>query len=244
MRNRYLIILSTFVLAACLCFGTPLCAVRIFASGAGTADLSSASEEAAGTEQSESDTADEEWNAVFGSSGEKILPDTSAKSVMEEQKQYLRQAVLGLRDLGLTPDAVFSNIRTLIAEQRAKSSKSGSSADSSSGAFAELSDEAFLGSEAPETGSGEDDHRLYPFMLDASVPLEQALEDGVPMTCALVFGNEGTGLPAVFSGMGQAGEEAGRMLSEASKEAGQQIKKSFGEKLKESFSSFIDNLFK
>ena len=48
------------------------------------------------------------------------------------------------------------------------------------------------------------DHRLYPFMLDASVPLEQALEDGVPMTCALVFGNEGTGLPAMFSGMGQA----------------------------------------
>lgn len=47
-----------------------------------------------------------------------------------------------------------------------------------------------------------------------------------------------------LSGMGQAGEEAGRMLSEASKEAGQQIKKSFGEKLKEGFSSFIDNLLK
>jgi hypothetical protein len=243
LRNRYLIILSTFVLAACLCFGTPLCAVRIFASGAGTADLSSASEEAAGTEQSESDTADEEWNAVFGSSGEKILPDTSAKSVMEEQKQYLRQAVLGLRDLGLTPDAVFSNIRTLIAEQRAKSSKSGSSADSSSGASAELSDEAFLGSEAPETGSGEDTSLQNESSAEEAESGAIGTQEGV-MSYIPSGDSSVSDMEETLFGMGQAGEEAGRMLSEASKEAGQQIKKSFGEKLKESFSSFIDNLLK
>lgn len=243
MRNRYLIILSTFVLAACISFGTPLCAVRIFASGAGTADLSSASEEAAGTEQSESDTADEEWNAVFGSSGEKILPDTSAKSVMEEQKQYLRQAVLGLRDLGLTPDAVFSNIRTLIAEQRAKSSKSGSSADSSSGASAELSDEAFLGSEAAETGSGEGTSLQNESSAEEAESGAVGTQEGV-MSYIPSGDSSVSDMEETLSGMGQAGEEAGRMLSEASKEAGQQIKKSFGEKLKESFSSFIDNLFK
>ncbi|MDY2944755.1 MAG: hypothetical protein SOU32_03785 [Lachnospiraceae bacterium] len=243
MRNRYLIILSTFVLAACLCFGTPLCAVRIFASDAGTADLSSASEEAAGTEQSESDTADEEWNAVFGSSGEKILPDTSAKSVMEEQKQYLRQAVLGLRDLGLTPDAVFSNIRTLIAEQRVKSSKSGSSADSSSGASAELSDEAFLGSEASETGSGEGTSLQNESSAEEAESGAVGTQEGV-MSYIPSGDSSVSDMEETLSGMGQAGEEAGRMLSEASKEAGQQIKKSFGEKLKESFSSFIDNLFK
>lgn len=243
MRNRYLIILSTFVLAACLCFGTPLCAVRIFASGAGTADLSSASEEAAGTEQSESDTADEEWNAVFGSSGEKILPDTSAKSVMEEQKQYLRQAVLGLRDLGLTPDAVFSNIRTLIAEQRAKSSKSGSSADSSSGASAELSNEAFLGSEAAETGSGEGTSLQNESSAEEAESGAIGTQEGV-MSYIPSGDSSVSDMEETLFGMGQAGEEAGRMLSEASKEAGQQIKKSFGEKLKESFSSFIDNLLK
>ena len=231
------------MLAACLCFGTPLCAVRIFASGAGTADLSSASEEAAGTEQSESDTADEEWNAVFGSSGEKILPDTSAKSVMEEQKQYLRQAVLGLRDLGLTPDAVFSNIRTLIAEQRAKSSKSGSSADSSSGASAELSNEAFLGSEAAETGSGEGTSLQNESSAEEAESGAIGTQEGV-MSYIPSGDSSVSDMEETLFGMGQAGEEAGRMLSEASKEAGQQIKKSFGEKLKESFSSFIDNLLK
>ena len=47
-------------------------------------------------------------------------------------------------------------------------------------------------------------HLLYPFMLDASVPLASvtALEKTSPF--ALVFGNEGTGLPAEFAQLGQA----------------------------------------
>ena len=47
------------------------------------------------------------------------------------------------------------------------------------------------------------DRDLYPFMLDASVPMEEALErrGGKPWT--LIFGNEGRGLPAEFAGMGQ-----------------------------------------
>ena len=45
--------------------------------------------------------------------------------------------------------------------------------------------------------------RLYPFMLDASIPLGQAQEErhGGPWT--LIFGNEGSGLPASFAGVGQ-----------------------------------------
>ena len=162
---------------------------------------------------------------------------------MEEQKQYLRQAVLGLRDLGLTPDAVFSNIRTLIAEQRAKSSKSGSSADSSSGASAELSDEAFLGSEAAETGSGEGTSLQNESSAEEAESGAVGTQEGV-MSYIPSGDSSVSDMEETLSGMGQAGEEAGRMLSEASKEAGQQIKKSFGEKLKESFSSFIDNLLK
>ncbi len=44
---------------------------------------------------------------------------------------------------------------------------------------------------------------LYPFMLDASRPMQQVLEGEVPRECSLVFGNEGRGLPAEFAGMGQ-----------------------------------------
>ena len=47
------------------------------------------------------------------------------------------------------------------------------------------------------------DRKLYPFMLDASVPLREALQDR-PETWTLVFGNEGRGLPKEFARMGQA----------------------------------------
>ena len=43
---------------------------------------------------------------------------------------------------------------------------------------------------------------LYPFMLDASVPLQEIRE--IPEVYSLVFGNEGSGLPAEFASMGQA----------------------------------------
>jgi len=43
---------------------------------------------------------------------------------------------------------------------------------------------------------------LYPFMLDASVPLGTVTE--IPEVYSLVFGNEGSGLPAEFAGYGQA----------------------------------------
>ena len=45
------------------------------------------------------------------------------------------------------------------------------------------------------------DRQLYPFMLDASVPLREIRE--VPAVYSLVFGNEGSGLPAEFAAMGQ-----------------------------------------
>ena len=45
------------------------------------------------------------------------------------------------------------------------------------------------------------DRQLYPFMLDASVPLREIRE--VPAVYSLVFGNEGSGLPAEFADMGQ-----------------------------------------
>ena len=44
---------------------------------------------------------------------------------------------------------------------------------------------------------------LYPFMLDASVPLQEAVKEK-PETWTLVFGNEGRGLPKEFAQMGQA----------------------------------------
>lgn len=46
-------------------------------------------------------------------------------------------------------------------------------------------------------------HRLYPFMLDGSVMLEEAVGQ-VQKPYALVFGNEGSGLPPEFAEMGQA----------------------------------------
>ncbi len=46
-------------------------------------------------------------------------------------------------------------------------------------------------------------HALYPFMLDGSVMLEEATWQ-VQRPYALVFGNEGSGLPAEFAQLGQA----------------------------------------
>lgn len=46
-------------------------------------------------------------------------------------------------------------------------------------------------------------HQLYPFMLDGSVLLEDAAKD-IKRPCALVMGNEGSGLPPEFAQMGQA----------------------------------------
>ncbi len=42
---------------------------------------------------------------------------------------------------------------------------------------------------------------LYPFMLDASVPLGEIRD--VPEAYSLIFGNEGSGLPAEFAALGQ-----------------------------------------
>ena len=46
-------------------------------------------------------------------------------------------------------------------------------------------------------------HRLYPFMLDASLPLRDVLKSEREKRWTLVFGNEGSGLPAEFSAYGQ-----------------------------------------
>ena len=46
-------------------------------------------------------------------------------------------------------------------------------------------------------------HRLYPFMLDGSKSLPEVLAGEIPATWPLVFGNEGSGLPADFAHMGQ-----------------------------------------
>ena len=47
------------------------------------------------------------------------------------------------------------------------------------------------------------ERKLYPFMLDASVPLQEAVKEK-PEVWTQVFGNEGRGLPAEFAQMGQA----------------------------------------
>ncbi len=47
------------------------------------------------------------------------------------------------------------------------------------------------------------DRTLYPFMLDASIPLQEAVKKKAEKW-TLVFGNEGRGLPAEFAGYGQA----------------------------------------
>ena len=44
---------------------------------------------------------------------------------------------------------------------------------------------------------------LYPFMLDASIPLKEAVKEK-PEVWTLVFGNEGRGLPKEFAQLGQA----------------------------------------
>ena len=46
-------------------------------------------------------------------------------------------------------------------------------------------------------------HALYPFMLDASVPLAEGVRNK-KTPFALIMGNEGSGLPAEFAQMGQA----------------------------------------
>ena len=47
------------------------------------------------------------------------------------------------------------------------------------------------------------EHKLFPFMLDASLPLREVLKAGPRAPWALVFGNEGSGLPAEFAEYGQ-----------------------------------------
>ncbi len=47
------------------------------------------------------------------------------------------------------------------------------------------------------------EHMLYPFMLDGSKSLPDVLAGEVPARWALIFGNEGSGLPAEFAAMGQ-----------------------------------------
>ncbi len=47
------------------------------------------------------------------------------------------------------------------------------------------------------------DRDMYPFMLDSSVPLSEVLEHPVRARRTLIFGNEGSGLPSFFSGVGQ-----------------------------------------
>lgn len=46
------------------------------------------------------------------------------------------------------------------------------------------------------------ERKLYSFMLDASVPLREAVRDKPPLW-TLVFGNEGSGLPPAFAELGQ-----------------------------------------
>ena len=47
------------------------------------------------------------------------------------------------------------------------------------------------------------DRPLFPFMLDASVPLQEVAK-GKPPVWTLIFGNEGKGLPKEFASLGQA----------------------------------------
>ena len=43
---------------------------------------------------------------------------------------------------------------------------------------------------------------LYPFMLQASVPMKEVLKESLPPDWTLVFGNEGSGLPAEYAERG------------------------------------------
>lgn len=47
------------------------------------------------------------------------------------------------------------------------------------------------------------DRPLYPFMLDASVPMEEVLSAPIPADWCLVFGNEGAGLPPAYAKRGR-----------------------------------------
>ncbi len=47
------------------------------------------------------------------------------------------------------------------------------------------------------------EHALYPFMLNASLPLGEVTQGEIPGKYSLVFGNEGSGLPASFAQCGQ-----------------------------------------
>jgi len=46
-------------------------------------------------------------------------------------------------------------------------------------------------------------HALYPFMLDASLPLHEVLQSKPTTPYSLIFGNEGSGLPPEFTSYGQ-----------------------------------------
>lgn len=48
------------------------------------------------------------------------------------------------------------------------------------------------------------ERKIYPFMLDASIPLQEAVKEKGEDPWTLVFGNEGSGLPPAFAGYGQA----------------------------------------
>lgn len=54
-----------------------------------------------------------------------------------------------------------------------------------------------------EYAAEQGERELYPFMLDASVPLAEALSRGVSPRRTLIFGNEGRGLPPEFARLGQ-----------------------------------------
>lgn len=51
--------------------------------------------------------------------------------------------------------------------------------------------------------AGFPDHALFPFMLDASLPLTEVLRSRPSAPWSLVFGNEGRGLPPEFASLGQ-----------------------------------------
>ena len=46
-------------------------------------------------------------------------------------------------------------------------------------------------------------HALYPFMLDASLPLNEVLQTPPPSAYTLIFGNESSGLPPEFAACGR-----------------------------------------
>ena len=71
----------------------------------------------------------------------------------------------------------------------------------SMGSLFRLRVRVFESFEVYQEAAGERD--CYPFMLDASMPLEEALEKPVRARRTLIFGNEGRGLPPEFARVGQ-----------------------------------------